>query len=697
MPTQCKALACYPIIKLGTMLADLPNELLLMVVRGLDHEADLNAFARTNRVFYSLFKDEPYRHAVEYFDEDWGIPGMEWAAKNGKLASIQNLLSAGVTPSMLRGQAHHPVTVAAANGHADAVKLFLEHDAKNSKTDQSTSEIVPWQEDDKTLMGSFGSAFLDSVFYGHESAVKVMLEALNVERLNPIYWCFFLVEAVANGRLSTAKLVLEMGCEFWTDYDHVRGILMYAARQDLRLFELFFEAVPKSLLSDDEIRCYVLETAITHGQKHIALFLEEKGLHHVWLESLEYYRGDICLYFAGWTGKYPEMGLVLLRWINIIDVVEEDKVLENSIRGLTSRGFSHLIRGLAAGGFKELLDSSLKYHLARHGDGTAYQEHLENGLSHAVAFGHLEIASLLLDRGANPNKKDSFLETWTKTSLADALMNGDLAMANLLLDWGADPQLESRPYFSKAVLQAVPEKRIEIIHLFSRRLPFLKPDINSDSHTVFRKVVEQGETMFNLLSECFNLKLDPDNLDHQNAFLSVGRKGDIAMLKTFLDAGFDANLETSDSSPESILLATARAGDQESAEAGVRLLLQYGANINPPEIELKKAPLLCLVSGDIECDSDEGPAVRILSRNGADLLVTDGIGEDVLLAMAMKRSSTENSADVSTLKTLLECFEEQRIPFDQYKDLIAFAASEGQPWAARILWRYYWRHVHPVD
>lgn len=58
-------------------------------------------------------------------------------------------------------------------------------------------------------------------------------------------------------------------------------------------------------------------------------------------------------------------------------------------------------------------------------------------INSAAAGGHIAIAGVLLDAGADPNAR----QAGGFTPLHSAAQNGDLAMAKLLIDYGADPML----------------------------------------------------------------------------------------------------------------------------------------------------------------------------------------------------------------------------------------------------------------
>jgi ankyrin repeat protein len=64
-------------------------------------------------------------------------------------------------------------------------------------------------------------------------------------------------------------------------------------------------------------------------------------------------------------------------------------------------------------------------------------------LTAAAQFGQVEVARLLLSKGADPNLRDG--GGLSSTPLATAARHGQLEMCRVLLDAGADPNLPSNP------------------------------------------------------------------------------------------------------------------------------------------------------------------------------------------------------------------------------------------------------------
>ena len=56
----------------------------------------------------------------------------------------------------------------------------------------------------------------------------------------------------------------------------------------------------------------------------------------------------------------------------------------------------------------------------------------------AVVLGHKDIAQVLIERGADPNKGTN---SWGQNSLLEAVKSGQNAVANMLIDAGADPNI----------------------------------------------------------------------------------------------------------------------------------------------------------------------------------------------------------------------------------------------------------------
>lgn len=702
------------------MLAGLPIEILLMISRNLDFEADINALAQVNCAFYSLFKDELYHHLRQIlaYHEQFPFSGLAWTAKNGNADSVRRLLNAGVPPDTTNEFDAHPVILAAEEGHADVIRAFLEHQARLEKPENLASKSGPWQDGEDGSEGPFAFAFYSAALRGHDSVVKLLLGNIDFESLDQMYGRYFLDRAVDSRRTSAVKLVLEMGCVRWSHDQRDKFSLIYAAAADIELFRLVFDAAPECLLSDSDSQCKVFSVALRAKNFPVATFLKNKGFDRALLQSFElldeYGYGDpqnACYHLARVAGDSPDLGLLLLGWIDVGAVLAG--------KSLHIADIENLIRGLAAGDFQSLLSASLDNYLKLHDDGPAYQDLLDFGLNHAVFYGHRVTASLLLDRGADSNVTDPFLTIlFTKdTALTYAVSRGHLELIELLLDRGADSTIIEPHLLDVAMYLSNPEKCLEVLRLLSQRVP-LRLTTSTD-YSLSALAADHGNAIFSFCLDYFNFELDSRDIDQREAFISIGEKGDIAMLKKFLDAGFDANLESFRRRPLNILLATACAPDQKAAENGVRLLLQYGANIHARDSRRNRTLLQILVSGDpsLRHSSDEGSGVRILSRNGADLLDIKSFEMNLvcmsgmsryevfeakcfdydLLNIASRRYRTEDFTAASMVKILLECFEERCIPFGQIKDRLLVATGNSDREISRILWKYYWRRVYPVS
>src|SRR5215471_10038769 len=134
-------------------LLDLPAELVLSVAEILESERDLNAFTRTNYHLYNILNPYLYRHNVQ----QCGSLALLWAANYGQKGTAQKLLEEGADVETSDGY-FTPLLLAAANGHAEVVKLLLEKNAYTESKD--TYHRTP--------------LFL-TVTYEHKAVVKLLL------------------------------------------------------------------------------------------------------------------------------------------------------------------------------------------------------------------------------------------------------------------------------------------------------------------------------------------------------------------------------------------------------------------------------------------------------------------------------------------------------------------------------------------
>ncbi|OJJ66973.1 hypothetical protein ASPBRDRAFT_85745, partial [Aspergillus brasiliensis CBS 101740] len=73
------------------MALPLPVELIEQIVSHLEYASDINALARTHRIFYRIVNPLLYRHNVHHDNSS----ALSWGSEHGSLATVQRSLKAG--------------------------------------------------------------------------------------------------------------------------------------------------------------------------------------------------------------------------------------------------------------------------------------------------------------------------------------------------------------------------------------------------------------------------------------------------------------------------------------------------------------------------------------------------------------------------------------------------------------------------
>ncbi|KAL4897600.1 ankyrin repeat-containing domain protein [Aspergillus ambiguus] len=195
-----------------------------------------------------------------------------------------------------------------------------------------------------------------------------------------------------------------------------------------------------------------------------------------------------------------------------------------------------------------------------------------NPLHWAAGEGHPDMVELLLEYGANPNSANSI----GRPALQEAIWQDDVRSVRLLLDNGADVNFRNFYHGWRPIHAACDYNRIELIHVLLEYKPLL--DVN---------VEFWGERKSPLQYAVVNR-----NLEIMKAFLSN-------------DADPDKNGMWENNTA---LHIAAAAGWLD----GIKLLLSYGASIDPMDAYLRETPLH-KAARNLETD-----ACQMLCARGAD-------------------------------------------------------------------------------
>lgn len=693
-------------------LSDTPTEILLLISQYLEYECDLNAFSQTCRRIYILLNHQLYQRHLK----DLPSPALEWSAKHGKIACVQNLLDAGVPPETAYGEPWQPIVLAAGNGHADVVKVFLEHGVDPDRPNGFANMLDPEPLGPSPTLGNPLSAAAE---HGHESVVSLLIEH-RVTLQMPVGECVPMSRgrgaamqslslavqplslAIHGQHIPVIKLLLENGCDLNAIDPCFGNPMNQAAQTSLDIVRLLFNA---GASLHGRRSSYVeppIFSALYGGNIPIVEFLLDNGVNFDSIGGIEH------AFYETVLKNNHDVALMLLGRID-----------ENSLK-IESREEDDMIMGAATGGFEDLMKRLLKnYH------GISLMAHpthcpFVRALSAAAEAGHIGIVELLLDHGVDPNhllrrhrvipKDDEFTEhgcsicfednRWSDNPVMSAAMEGHHGVVKLLLDRGADPDfLEALTVTDSfyAVLKGGHSDIVQLLLEHDPALPTKDPDIESISW--IREAVEGGAAVLRVLLQHGILELQPGNIEQQRELVGAARRGVTDILEIFLDAGFDVNSRAQGTVAGAPTLLQLAATAPSTAAEAVSFLLERGADIEARDPVTDFTPLFGLiwshgfgfgcnkhVPKQVSVRGERG--IKLLLEKGADALRTDKYDDTALIFAA-------RTGQRRFVKLLLEWFELRQIPFDAVKDQVLLATSTTHPDVAQVLWRYYWRKVYP--
>ncbi|KAJ5143986.1 uncharacterized protein N7515_002773 [Penicillium bovifimosum] len=426
-------------------LADLPNEILLLISSFLNEYADLNAFSQVSHHFYALSNKDLYRALARASP----ARAIVWAAQKGSEASARKLLEmCGQEILEMRGQEilemrgqelldiiaddyQRPIVVAAENGHSHLVKLFLSYCLPYDNTEREASLFT------ETLNAA--------IEQGHEAIVRLLLESkvdVAFYRQDK-YPAQLLSVAVQYRRLSIVKLLLEHNYyNPSTSKPNEKTPLALAASTraspvNLEIARLLIEA-GADLNTDSSP---ILEAARSGNMPVMKLFLEQ-GFDPRKLDELE-----VLLEFSWPRRRDRAMAALLLSWIDVDHAIASGSIQRcYLLRGAITNRFDDLLKRILENRF--VFDESHKLDRARLSICP---------LKLAVCYGRTRAVKLLLEHGADPNGEAPGIRP-----IVLAIDRGRDAIARLLRDKGADgPPV--RVAGTTSVLRARELRRVRLI------------------------------------------------------------------------------------------------------------------------------------------------------------------------------------------------------------------------------------------
>ncbi|KAL4779767.1 ankyrin repeat-containing domain protein [Aspergillus varians] len=483
-------------------LLNLPNEILLLVAGQIGSEHDISSFTKTCQCLHSLLSDFLYRNNIQCFNSSalvWGVRHdrpdivkrmldlgadvdateddqtiLETAACYGRLALVKLLLDRGASYPFMENRPRTPLCAAAAGGHADVVKIFLDRDESEQDAHGITS--LPGREQDILLHQLFIAQGLNppgkQVQYtiplfmaiaGSHDAIAVMLIKSKKANLNyrdsfhrtPLLW------AISHGRDRVVSSLLENSADSnLEDPGTQQSPLLMAVTQGNK-------RVAKLLLRYD-----VVDPNWRDGRQQSPLFealrspLNQEVLHSLIARSdLDVNRRDregvTPLSFAVRNGYIDAVKLLLGHpaidvdapciygrtalshaaesfEIPLIDLLLA-KGADPTLKDLVGREpSSYAATSYRPEGFLRLFQTEQVQLEARDSRGWT-------PLFYACNFGRPEMVKLLLDLGASPNAQDTAGETplmWAMKRSRRIPPDGADGIIRFLLAKGADPNVK---------------------------------------------------------------------------------------------------------------------------------------------------------------------------------------------------------------------------------------------------------------
>ncbi|KAG8407429.1 hypothetical protein J3459_018507 [Metarhizium acridum] len=168
-------------------LSGLANELLVAVAEFLDAERDIDAFAKSNKRLYSLL----IAHLYRYNADNSNASALVWAAKTGRVETLQRAVSTGV-----KVHEFALLPIASEEGHLNFASLLL----RTPGVDVNVKNEDGW------------TSLVLASKHGHVDLVNLLLAANADLQTNYAGWTP-LNMAANDGHLEVARLLLKKGAD----------------------------------------------------------------------------------------------------------------------------------------------------------------------------------------------------------------------------------------------------------------------------------------------------------------------------------------------------------------------------------------------------------------------------------------------------------------------------------------------------
>lgn len=383
---------------------DLPNEILFMITAYLGAD-DLNSLIQTSQQFSRLLMPHLYTIALTHVCKG-DVPVLVWAAREGRLSTVERMIMTG-RDQISREDAFPALYLAASNGHTEIMGILL---IRLSCFRPDTVEGLSLDDINHSVMlrlfrlglnpygNILASALHAGAYNGHEDVIRMLL-AVGVSREAKIE---ALSVGASKGREGVVELLLSAGMV--KDSQAVSDSLRDAARGG---------------------HTGVVQLIITSGAEFDLSV-------HAFMHAVYNNHHEVVKTFVSSDSNIPFPMLSRgLRTAMRNGQVAIAHVLLNTIRKHEIQP-KVLVDALHASAFEG--DQSVTRLVLDHGEHTLSDDDLSNALFTAVKEGNVEVAELLLKRGATADQSYSL----GRTSLHEAAAGGYDSVVRRLLDIRTD-------------------------------------------------------------------------------------------------------------------------------------------------------------------------------------------------------------------------------------------------------------------
>ncbi|KAJ5834134.1 hypothetical protein N7447_000160 [Penicillium robsamsonii] len=701
--------------------SNLPADLIFYIATYFQYDSDLNSFIRTSKSTHRLLNDFLYRHNVLYF----GSSALEWAARNGVENTARMSLEAGALPSACVDEEWQPMALAAAHGHDNVVKLFLDlglNPCRREGWRPLTEEFLNQEEFEEDgypniLFKPESDPLTLAIKNGCENVVRVLIMHGATRGWNNQNAIAAIYLAVIGGHLELVKLLVELFPQSINEVtrDGGKGPFTFAIQHNEPEIARFLGSIGADVNVACDRKITPLGLVAYRGNLETIKFLVENGA----CPDPEMY-ADATLWPLRWAAERKRYDVVeyLLTKIDVnakISKGGEDLAILLLVSALC--GLESLLREILASGCDANIVCCHAY--------PDYSSQSRPALSAAAGRGHVDIATILIEHGASLYGKKPAKYTGYDSQtqpLFSACRGGHIEIVKLLLDHGLDLEKAENERKSAVIAGIKFPQIIDLLlsrgaegqaHFYNEKANPMTTAVKSGGISSIQVLLDHnvpvGPSAFfawneNLIGEASKTKDGPvildllaahgvvaqaDDRDAQQSLRDTIVRGGAEVTEFFLKRGFDPNLKWDGHSSysRSYLEDALKAKHLEAAEATIVVLMRYGADIN--NLEGYQHNFMAF-DGELKCLN----YARLLLDRGANPLPEHRFGLS-LLEFAAKNNFK------AFLREVLRYIDAQNLPFIDIQR--NFSLVESHPkvrgnWHAMNIWEsFYWRNKYPMS